>query len=351
MRISKYYKEENYIHYSNCHEDANMLFEYGNNSPKEILSICSALDNSLALLLMNPNKITAIDTNITQIYLAKLKLEAIRNLSYEDYLIFWGVDNGDSLVLYNSFKDKLDKDVRDYFDNHIYLISDIKLLNCGKFEHYFQILSKKVMRIIHRRKTIEKFFEFDNLKEQKTFYSNRFRNYRFNMMFKIFFSKKVMSKLGRDKAYFKYNKSPLVNHLNKRVEIGFSNNLNKDNPYMQYVLFNTYIAKPMYMIKENFNVIKSRLDRIEIRQCSYDEILKENHKYDLMNLSDIFEYLPEESMPSYETRTASILNDKGKVIYWNMVNDRKMGNILREIPSSIEHDRCFYYKAFYVYEK
>ena len=48
--------------------------------------------------------------------------------------------------------------------------------------------------------------EQETLEKQKDFYNRKFNNLRFKLMFKLFFSKVVMKKLGRDKDYFKYNK-------------------------------------------------------------------------------------------------------------------------------------------------
>ena len=73
MRIKEYYKEKQYIHYSNCHEDSAFVLEQIKNQPKRILSIASALDNCLAMLLLEPDEIVAIDSNDTQIYLCRLK--------------------------------------------------------------------------------------------------------------------------------------------------------------------------------------------------------------------------------------------------------------------------------------
>ena len=72
MRIKDYYKEKQYIHYSNCHEDSAFVLEQIKNQPKRILSIASALDNCLAMLLLEPDEIVAIDSNDTQIYLSVL---------------------------------------------------------------------------------------------------------------------------------------------------------------------------------------------------------------------------------------------------------------------------------------
>lgn len=349
MKIKDYYKEENYIHYSNCHEDSDLLLSNANN-PKEILSIASALDNTLAMLLLNPDHILAIDLNPSQIYLSNLKLCGIKYLTYDEFLVFIGVKEGDSFSLFNKIKNYLDNDTLTYFEDRIYLIKDIKLVNCGRFEYYFQIFKNKVMPLIHRKKIIEKFMSFESLNEQQEFYKKKFNNWRFRTMFKVFFSEFVMKRLGRDKEYFKYNTEPLASLLKKRVDLGLMNNLNKDNTYLQYVLLNKFVKYPIYLEKENFEIIKQRIDRIEIKRISFDDAIV-NQKFDYMNLSDIFEYMDCSVMDGYSVSISNALNPNGRVIFWNMANKRELGEPFKLITNDLTHDRAIYYSGFYVYEK
>ena len=81
------------------------------------------------------------------------------------------------------------------------------------------------------------------IEEQKEIYI-KFNNKRFIKLFNIFFSQKIMSKLGRDKAYFKEIKVDLASNLKSRIDLGFNNVLNKDNPYMQYIVLGKFITLP-----------------------------------------------------------------------------------------------------------
>ena len=204
-KIKNYYKEKSYIHYSNCHEDVQFVLSHVQNKPKRILSIASALDNALALLLTGAEEIVAIDSNSTQIYLCELKKLAIQRLEYEEFLVLLGMKVGDSLALYQSIKAELSIEARRYFDDRKYLIADVKLVNCGRFEYYFSIFKNKILPLIHNKDSIEEFMGAKTQEEQTAYYQKTFCNRRFNFMFKIFFSEWVMKKLGRDKDYFKYN--------------------------------------------------------------------------------------------------------------------------------------------------
>ena len=143
MKIQAYYKQSQYIHYSNCHEDTEFVLQQIQNNPKKILCIASALDNALAMLLLNPEEVVAIDSNDTQVYLCRLKKCAIEHLEYEDFLILLGIRQGDSEAYYRQLRHKLDPETRVYFDENIDLIGQYKLANCGRFEYYFSVFQNR----------------------------------------------------------------------------------------------------------------------------------------------------------------------------------------------------------------
>lgn len=351
MKIKNYYKEKEYIHYSNCHEDALFLLNNVSNTPKQILSIASALDNSLALLLLNPDKITAIDFNSSQIYLCNLKKCGIKHLSYHEFLILLGIENGDSLAIYYKIREYLDSDTVCYFDTRKYLIDEIKLVNCGRFEYYFSIFKNKILPLIHSKSTIEKFMTAKTQKEQDEFYRKKFNNLRFKLIFKLFFSESVMKRLGRDKDFFKYNNGSLSNMLKSKFEIGISNNLNDQNPYLQLIVFNKFKALPPYLEKENFDIIKSRIDRLEIKKIDLKSQLNSDEKYDFMYLSDVFEYMSEEETQIISKDVYNSLNFGGQVIFFNMMNKRRLTSPLKEMRLNQDKDRAFYYTSCYLYLK
>ena len=350
MKIKEYYKEASYIHYSNCHEDVDLLIDYFPKDATNVLSIGSGLDNSLAFLTFDNVKVKSFDFNPTQVYLQKLKKAAIKLFSYNDFLVFLGIKDGDSLTLYNKLSNELELDVKEYFDEHLFLIDEIKLVHCGRFEYYFQVFKNKVFPKVVSKRRMAKFMELENLPDQINYYNKYINNCRFKLMFKIFFSKFVMSKVGRDKEYFKYNKGSLSKALKERFELGIKHNLNKDNPYLNYVLLNEFKALPYYLKKDNFDKIKANIDNIEIYQSSFDEMLN-GEKYDFMNLSDIFEYMSADVMQKYSDLIAEHLSDCGRVAFWNMMNERKL--FLKRINDikDLERDKAVYYKDFLVYEK
>ena len=349
-RLKEYYKRNPYIHYSNCHEDAKVVLRCADN-PKNILSIASALDNSLSLLTLNPDKVIAIDLNPSQIYLCNVKKMGIKYLSYEEFLILLGIKEGNSYEMYLKIKEYLDQDTINYFETNRFLIEEIKIVNCGRFEYYFQIFSNKVLKKIHTKDRIDKFMNADTLEKQVNHYDEKFNNIRFKLLFKVFFSTFVMKRLGRDKDYFKYNKGKLADLLKSRFELGVRNNLNKDNPYLQYVIYNEFKTLPHYLIEENFNKIQQNIDKLEIKLASFEDMLDTSVKYDYMNLSDIFEYMSVEKTKELSNKVYNSLNEGGRLIFWNMKNPRSFDNDFKRIETDLKCDLAFYYQDFYLYKR
>jgi len=351
LKIKDYYKEQQYIHYSNCHEDSSFVLENIKNQPKKILSIASALDNCLAMLLLNPDEIVAIDSNDTQIYLCKLKQCGIKYLDYKSFLTLIGIAEGDSKGCYERIREYLDEEARCYFDSHIYLISDVKLIHCGRFEYYFSVFKNKVLPLIHSKRTVTAFMNAENMTQQRELYRKTFNNLRFKLMFKFFFSEAVMKRLGRDKEYFRYNKGSLSSLLKRKFEICVENNLNSHNPYLQYIVLNNFSSLPVYLTQENFEVIKRNIDRLTVKKADFSQFVEKGEKYDFIYLSDIFEYMDASVMDKMSDVISSSLTDGGEVMFFNMMNPRRLTGDLKETKIDQTHNLTFYYTDCYLYRK
>ncbi len=350
MKIRDYYKEKDYIHYSNCHEDFLMLRPYLSLNDREILSVASGLDNSLAFLTNDNVHVDAFDFNPAQVCLCRLKKAAVSLLEYDEFLIFLGIKEGNPVQYYDKIRPTLDEDTMRYFDEHHYLISETKLVNAGKFEYYFRIFLTRVFPLVVSPKHISEFANVTDLDAQRYIYRKYVNTLRFRLMFRLFFSEAVMKRLGRDKAFFRYNKGSLSAQLKKRVDMGIENNTNGNNPYINYVLLNRYNTLPFYLEKQNFLKIKQNINHLDIHYKSFDDMLP-GKKYDFMNLSDIFEYMPDDCMTAYSEKIALALNDYGKVAFWNMFNIRNLKLCRINSTEDLKKDRAYFYRDFLIYTK
>lgn len=351
MKLKAYLKETPHIRYSNCHEDSDFALGHVKGRPQKILTIASGLDISLAFLLLSPEKVVAVDSNPAQIYLCRLKKCGIEQLEYEEFLSLLGMGRENGGEVYGRIREQLDEETRAYFDRHLYLISEIGLINCGKFEYYFQIFKKHILSKTHSAKTVDDFMTADTLEAQREIFEKRFNNMRLRFLFRIFFSKAVMKRLGRDKAYFAYAKGTLAAELKRKFDRCVNFNLNKSNPYLQYIINGRFETMPTYLVEENFSLIKKSIHLLDIREADFSEIMKEGGSYDLMYLSDICEYMSAEETERLSQEIYDNLSAHGQVLLYNMMIERHLNCGLKETELDQNGNRTFYYSHFYHYEK
>lgn len=349
--MAKRFKTKPYIRYSNVYEEINSLLSVA--SGDIYLSVASGFDNTLALLKNNPKKIVAFDYNITQIYLAKLKMSSFLHLSYPELLAFFGINSTKKvrLSLYSKLAPNLDSDVKEYFDNNLEIIK-IGIVNCGRFEYYLSKFKKYILPYTHNKKVINRFMNAETIEEQRVIYEE-FNNKKFKKLFKVFFSEKTMSRLGREKEYFKYLEKDLATLLKERVDLGFNNVLNLTNPYMEYVVLGYFRTLPEYLKEENYELIRNNLDKIELVYGDFKDIIKK-YQYDFLNLSDIFEYMSQEETNECEKLIIENTNNFAKVVFWNMMVPRSFtSGVFKEINSddAFLKERPFFYQKLYRYEK
>ena len=247
------------IRYSQCWEDTEVLLESLDIKEKDVcFGILSAGDNVFSMLAENPEKVVALDISFPQIALAKLKREIFKNFDYEEMLEFMGVKNSlERIGMYEKIREKLEKDVRDYWDLNREAI-ETGVIHIGKFEKFFKIFREKILPLIHNKKRVEGLFEKKSRQEREEYYNKYWNNFRWKLMFKLFLSKSVVGKFGRDKEFFRYAEKDISEEMNKRSRYALCELDSYENPYIHYIMMGNYRLDclPYFLRRENFENIK-----------------------------------------------------------------------------------------------
>ena len=288
------------IRYAQVWEDADILLEGLDIKEDDVcVSIASAGENAFALLTKNPKKVYALDLNFTQIACCELKKMAYKYLDYDECMELIGVKEcKNRLDHYFKIKDKLSPKVQEYFvENSGAIIKGI--IHSGKFENYFHIFGEKVLPLIHSKKVRQELLKKKTREERIAFYDKTWNNLRWRMIFKIFFSRAVMGKLGRDKAFFRYVNVNVPEHILEHTKYAITELDTSENSYLHYIINGRYDdVLPVAYRKENFEIIKNNIDRLELLSESVETFVARDEveyvsKY---NLSDIFEYMDDSQM-------------------------------------------------------
>ena len=355
------YAKFDLIRYAQVWEDADILLEALQiNENDNILSIASAGENALAMLTKNPNRVYAIDLNSNQIACTELKKMAYKFLNDEECMQLIGVFDSDNRIdIYNKIKNELSDDSRKYFDENIEFIKK-GIIHTGKFEKYFQIFGQKVLPIIHSKKTRKELLEKKTKEERIVFLNKKWNNLRWNLLFRIFFSRTVMGKLGRDKAFFRYVNVNVAEHILERTKYAITELDTSQNSYLHYIINGKYEnVLPLAYRKENFDKIKNNIDKLVLLKESVETFIERDDidyisKY---NLSDIFEYMDDTQMCKIFEKMITKSGKGTLIAYWNMLADKRLSKYFenlefkqKESEELLKKDKAFFYSKFIVEE-
>lgn len=358
------------VRYAQCWEDTDILLAaLGIQSGEVCLSIASAGDNVLSMLSQSPAKVVALDLSGAQLACLELRVSAYRNLSYEDLLILIGSSGKNQLtqqelgkyriLLYRRCWGDLSVGVKEFWDSRLADIAQ-GIGTIGKFERYFEVFRRWVLPLVHGCDRISTLLQDKPLQSRLEFYEQVWNNWQWQFMFKLFFSRLVMGRLGRDPSFFQYVEGSVAEKILARTRYALTELNPAENPYLQWILTGEYqTALPYALRPENFEAIRANLDRLEWRCCSLEDYLDEvgEQSVSRYNLSDIFEYMSAENYQRLLRRLVKAGKSGGRLVYWNMLTPRscpeEMLDLLRPLPmaqSLHQQDKAFFYSRFVVEE-
>lgn len=353
------YAKFNMIRYAQVWEDAEILCDALEiNSEDEIISIASAGENALSLLINNPKHVYAIDLNDEQIFCSEFKICCFKYLDYTEAMELMGVfESNRRKELFDQIKKHLTKESLEFFESDLSIVTS-GLINNGKFERYLKTFGRKVLPLIHNKKTRLELLEKKTQEERIRFYDEVWNNRRWRLLFKIFFSRKVMGKMGRDKAFFRYVETDVASRILERTKYAITMLDTSENSYLHYIIKGKYEdVLPLCYRKENFETIKKNIDRISLHSETIENFIqKEDVKISKYNLSDIFEYMSEEQMVKIVEKILEN-SPKGSILaYWNMLSPKRASKTLgdklfydeEKSKKLLNQDKAFFYSDFII---
>ncbi len=324
--MSKHLDEINndYIRYSNCWEDADLLLSLLDiKKDDKVLSIGSAGDNSFSLLSKAPKKVVAVDVNPAQLHLIKLKKAAFQTLDHEEFISLLGFKPCDNrLQLFEKISNQLDSEALSFWRLHSIKIEE-GIIHSGKFEKYFKNFRKYILPIIHNKhRVIELLNQKDDVNQQN-FFNNIWNSWRWRTLFKLFFSRKTMGAIGRDPKFLDQVEGSVSDYILNTAKIHLSNSSCQTNGFLHYILNGSFgVHLPHYARKENFEKIKNNIGKFEIFQGYADDAVKEFGQFSKFNLSNIFEYMSSEQFGQQVNYFENESKPNSRFVYWNLMVNR-----------------------------
>jgi S-adenosylmethionine-diacylglycerol 3-amino-3-carboxypropyl transferase len=350
------------IRYAQCWEDADVLLRALDIRPGDTcLSIASAGDNTLAMLSRGPARVIALDLSPAQLACLELRVAAYRELDHPEVLELIGsVPGTRRQALYSRCRGLLSPAACDFWDAHPAEIAG-GIGAAGKFEQYFDLFRTRVLPLVHPSSRVERLLRGGSRPERTAFYHREWDTWRWQLLFRIFFSRFVLGWLGRDPRFFRHVNGPVADRLLERTRYALKALDPAANPYLQWILTGRHsTALPYALRPEQFEPIRAHLDRLEWHCCSVEDFVAGGGEgvIDRFNLSDIFEYMSSGHYHALLGQLVRVGRRGGRLVYWNMLAERRrpehLADRLRPLSDLAQTlhaaDRAFFYSALVVEE-
>ncbi len=348
-----------FLRYAAVWEDADILVDALAPAARgaRVLSIASAGDNALALLTCDPEEVVAVDLSAPQLAACELRIAAWRSLAREELLAFLGVfESADRVTTYRALRSGLSDRARGYWDTHEQDIAG-GIIHAGKFERYLRSFRRFVLPLVHSRRTIDRLLQARTREERIRFYEERWDTARWRLVFRLFFGRAVMGRMGRDPAFFAHVEGTVGDRILARTRHALTELPLHTNPYAAYIMTGTYPvgALPLYLRAEAWQPIRDRLERVTLLQARAQDAA--GH-FGAFNLSDIFEYMPPDVHEAVYAALVEKARPGARLAYWNMLAPRSMpgsmSELIRQRPDIAAplhaRDAAWFYSAFHVDE-
>ena len=344
-----------YVRYANVWEDADVLCQALQPAAgKRILSIASGGDNSFALAADGAD-VVAVDLSRAQLAVVELKRAAIRVLEHGDLLRFLGVREDERrLETYRRLAPDLPDDARAFWDARPQEVRS-GIVHAGKFERYFAVFRSRIVPLIHSRRVVTELLAPRDRPARTAFYRDVWDNWRWRLMFRVFFSRRVMGLMGRDPEFFRYVEGSVADRILTRTEYAFTVLPTHSNPYLNFIFRGTFgTALPRYLDPDRHAAVRAGVDRVTLVRGAVQEAATAHGPFDGYNLSDIFEYLDPPTCASIYEALLAVARPAARFAYWNMLVPRRRPDALRDRLRPLDEradalfavDRAFFYSAF-----
>ncbi len=347
------------VRYAQAWEDAEVLTAaLGDVAGQQLVSVCASGDNALALLLLDPAKVHAADLSPAQLECLNLRLAALETLDHPEFLELMGAQPSDRRgALLNRVLQAAPSETRAFWTVLRPQVVAHGAGGVGKFESYFRLFARYLLPLVHTRATRRAVFQPRDQQTRAHFFETRFDTWRWRLLVRLFFSRFVMARLGRDAAFFEHVEGSAADHVFRRLRHAGVDTDPSQNPYLHWIFHGTHgAALPLTWRPETWQVLQDRRDRVVPHLAGVEALnLRDVGGF---YLSDIFEYMsPDEAATAY-ARLLGMARPGARLVYWNMMAPRRRPEALADRVRTLDtledtlkaRDMAFFYSDLVIEE-
>jgi len=293
------------LNYTLANEDTRVEFDLLPEKVSRVFSIAGSGARCLPLIAKHPKELDVVDMSLSQNFLCELRFEAMKTLTYEEYLFLMGYrgalqsgsDVGDDRKAIFQ-KVPLSPEAKQYWNERSDGWSPRGFILLGRWESHFQKLGYLFRDVLQC--DFSKVFEAQSLHEQVELYEKHWPHVRWRSFIRVAASEFVFNKFLY-KGHFsgssetKTEARPPHQFVTEEFDRIFRSQLVRKNYFMQ-ILFLGKIAfeegLPLEAHQHIFERVKNAPTKVNYLLGNLLEHLPKRN-YDFISLSDTISYLPQ----------------------------------------------------------
>ncbi|MBS1972404.1 MAG: DUF3419 family protein [Bdellovibrionales bacterium] len=294
------------LNYTLANEDTRVEFDLLPEKVSRVFSIAGSGARCMPLIAKHPKELDVVDMSVSQNYLCELRFEAMKVLSYEEYLFLMGYrgalqsspqEGDDRKAVFE--KVPLSPEAKKYWSERSAGWAPRGFILLGRWESHFQKLGFLFREVL--KCDFSKVFEAQSLAEQVELYEKYWPHVRWKSFIRVAASEYVFNKFlykghfsGRSEA--KTEARAPWEFVTQEFDRIFRTQLVRKNYFMQ-ILFLGKIAYeeglPLEAHQHVFERVKTAPTKVNYLLGNLLEHLPKKN-YDFISLSDTISYLPQE---------------------------------------------------------
>ncbi len=350
--------QEKWILYSTCDEDSySELRALDLTSNDRVLAVTGSGCRTLSLLACNPKSLTSVDYSPGQNYLLELKLAAIRALSYEKLLQFFGVEDCQNRwETFCSLENQISPQAFAYFQANRWAI-DSGVLFAGRHELFYVRFVAPLMRLVYGRQ-MEQIARASTIEDQRKIYNQHILGLLWKLMIRAGFSPLSISLILNDPKYVVEMNVNVGDYLIERLHHTFNHHLVRDNHWTSFMFYGKYLGRrclPHFLLEENYDAIRKATTKIQIVTGNLIEYMKTmpEQSIDKYSLSDVTSCIDTPTFKNLINEVIRTSENQGKLCYRNFLNKQLIPSDLenifqrdQELSDALYHDDLAFAYSF-----
>lgn len=350
--------QEKWILYSTCDEDSySELRALDLTSNDRVLAVTGSGCRTLSLLACNPKSLTSVDYSPGQNYLLELKLAAIRALSYEKLLQFFGVEDCQNRwETFCSLENQISPQAFAYFQANRWAI-DSGVIFAGRHELFYVRFVAPLMRLVYGRQ-MEQIARASTIEDQRKIYNQHILGLLWKLMIRAGFSPLSISLILNDPKYVVEMNVNVGDYLIERLHHTFNHHLVRDNHWTSFMFYGKYLGRrclPHFLLEENYDAIRKATTKIQIVTGNLIEYMKTmpEQSIDKYSLSDVTSCIDTPTFKNLINEVIRTSENQGKLCYRNFLNKQLIPSDLenifqrdQELSDALYHDDLAFAYSF-----